>query len=488
MKRLTALLAALMLLAAALPASAATLMDKFTGQLLAQGFKGTVTFSAAGAETAAMSGDDWAWLSAALPRLTIEATHSFVADGKAGDGQAALNVLVDGAAAARTALLYDATLMGLSSDFLTGYGDAWYAAARDWNPMQLLQSSEWPPVWHLLQSTQGQSAEWQDQVSQHLVSFQTKLGAWLNGYAAASTGSGEDGAYTQLQWIIPAEDVKKEINALLAEFYGNEALLTLLRQAATPQEAACYLQSGMAPIFAGWVDRLALAGEIRITRRYSAAGSPILDEISLPFTDGQALKRLTVSLIPGEGGDTWRIQGETKEGAAFDVSCLDGGEQIYAGTAEVTLPGQDGKAQHIAFDYNLSWDGGKEIYSLTTDRFEQTIRGTLVIKPHEEGKPTQSLTLKAALSSASAQRSSTHLNAELTWRDLDGDASVTAVLAGRTAAPTPVDKLHEQQNIQRLDQLPPDGLEPLLAEWGAHFSAWLTDAAALLLPTALPGE
>jgi len=502
MKRLTALLLAASLLLLALPAFATPLTEKFTGQVREQGFKGAVTFSASGAETAACSGDDWAWLTAALPRLQIELTHSFVgfreragekeaSAALSGDGQATVNVLVDGEAVGRTALLYSDDLAGLSSDFLAGYGETWYAFSRGWNPMQiamsLVQGSEWPPVWRLLQAAGGQSAEWQDQVNQHLVSFQTKLGAWLNGYAAASAASDESGAYTQLQWIIPAADVKAEIKTLLKDFFGNEGLLALLRQIATPQEAACYLQSGMEPIFSGWVDRLALTGQVEITRRYGAAGNALLDEIHLPFAQGMPLAGLTISVTPGDGGDTWAFRGETREGAAFFVSCLAGGERIYSGAVEASLPAAEGReGKQVAFDYNFSWEGGKEVYSLSTDRFEQTLEATLVIKPRETGKPAQSVALKAMLSSASDKRAATHLNAELTWRDLDGDATVTAALSGRTAAPTPVEKIADQRNILRLDQVPSDGLQPLLTEWKQHASAWFADAAALLLPRSLP--
>lgn len=501
MKRLTALLLTAALLLLTVSASAAPLTEKFTGQVKAQGFKGTVTFSVTGAETAACSGDEWAWLSSALPRLQIEMRHSFAGrrvqtDGNEtetalhGDGQAEMNVLLDEEPLGRTMLLYSDDLAGLSSDFLSGYGETWYTFARDWNPLQLLvnaaQGSEWPPVWHLLKTAREQPAEWQDQVNQHLVSFQTKLGAWLNAYASASAASDENGAYTQLQWIIPAEDVKQEIKALLTDFFGNDGLLALLRRIATPQEAACYLQSGMAPIFMNWVDRLSLAGQIEITRRYGTAGEALLDEIRLPFAEGMPLSFLTVSVTPGDGGDAWAFRGETEEGASFFVSCLAGAEQIYSGTAEVSLPAADGKeAKQVAFDYNLSWDGGKEVYSLSTDRFEQAVQGTLVLKPHEDGKPAQSLTLKAMLTSASAIRSPVYLNAELTWRDLDGDAAVTATLASRTASPAEVDKIANQKNTVRLDQLQGSNLQTLLDEWRQHASAWLTNAAELLLPKSL---
>lgn len=492
MKRLTALLLVLALVLSAAPAMAATLLEKFEGQLTEQGFKGTVAFTASGEKTALFSGDAWAWVLSAAPRITLEATHSLM---DRVDGQAALNVLIDGKTAGKTSLLYNQEQMGVSSDLLAGYDAAWYAAPRDWNLSVLLQGltqqgSAWPPVWRLLTAVESAPDAWKEKAAQHFVSYETKLGTWLNTYAAVSTATEGNVAYTQLQWVIPAEDVKTEIKALMKDFFADAALLSLLREVATPQEAACYLQPGMEPILSSWVDKTALAGKIEITRRYSAAGDTVLDQVKLPFSENQPLSALTVTVTPESDGRLWTLQGAGRDGAEYGVSCLMANkENIYSGAVDVTLPaGEDGKKKTVAFDFNGTWDGGKEEYSLTTDRFEQTMEGTLVIKPRSLDVPSQSLTLKAAFSSASSPRASTRLEAELTWRDLDGDASVTAALSGRTAAPTEVEKLADKANVQRLDRLPGSGFEALLGEWNAHFSAWLRDAAEQLLPAQLPAQ
>ena len=48
--------------------------------------------------------------------------------------------------------------------------------------------------------------------------------------------------------------------------------------------------------------------------------------------------------------------------------------------------------------------------------------------------------------------------------------------------------LADKANVQRLDQLPGSSFDALLQEWGAHFSAWLQDAAEQLLPAQLPAQ
>ncbi len=489
MRRFAALLLSLALLLSVSSASAATLMEKFTGQFTEQGFKSTITLTASGDTTAAVSADTWAWLTSAAPRTTVELTHSFA---DKSDGQAVINLLIDGQPAGKTSLLYNAKLMGLSSDLLTVYGATWYTAARDWDLSSLFQGliqqgGAWPPVWRLLAAVEGAPDAWKEEAAQHLVSFQTKLGTWLNGYAAASTVSDRNGSYTQLRWVIPAKDLKAETKLMLSDFYANSALLALLGKIFTPQEAACYLQPGMRPILEAWVDRTELAGEVEITRRYNSAGQAVLDQIKLPFAKQQLLTDLTVTLTPDKAGQNWRFQGTTRNGAAFDITCLAAGDQIYSGGVEMVLPASDGgQEKTVAFDYNFTWDGGKEEYSLSTDRFEQTMAGTLVIKPRDGKQPSQSLSLKAAFSSASSARSSTRLEAELTWRDLDGGAAVTAALSGRTAAPTAVEKLADQKKTVRLDRLADGGFEPLIQQWKQRFGVWLQETAEQLLPAALP--
>lgn len=492
MKRLIALTLTLLLALSALPASAATLMEKFVGQLTEQGFKGTVAFTASGEKTALMSADAWAWLRSAAPRVTLETTHSLM---DRADGQAAVNLLVDGQTAGRTALLYNEDLMGVSSDLLAGYGEKWYAAGREWNLSLLLQGltqqgSAWPPVWRLLFAVESAPDAWKEQAQQHLVSFQTKLGAWLNGYAAVSSVTEEGSAFTQLRWVIPAADVKAEIKALMKDFYGNPALLSLLGQVATPQEAACYLQPGMEQILAAWVEKAAVEGNVEITRRYTAAGDTALDQIILPFAESQSLTGLTITVTPDGDGRQWNFQAADREGREFSLTCLAAQDQIYSGAVELILPAQEngGAPRKIAFDFNATWDGGKEEYSLTADRFEQTMEGSLVIKPRNSEVPNQSVTLKAVFSSASSARASTRLEAEATWRDLDGDAMVTAALSGRTAAPTEVEKLLDQKDILWLDQTPGSEYAALAQEWKARAFAWLQDLAEQLLPTQLPAD
>ncbi|MBR1586256.1 MAG: PT domain-containing protein [Clostridia bacterium] len=501
MKRLIALLLALTLALGAVPAMAATLLEKFGGQLTEQGFRGTVTFSASGSQTAALNPDAWNWLQSAASRVTLDVHHSLQ---DRADGQWTADVLIDGQAAAKTTYLYNDSLAGVTSDLLAGHEKAWYTAARSWDVSALIKNiaqpgSEWPPIWHVLTEIENAPAAWKEKASQHFVLYETKLGSWLNAYAVPSTGKENKVSYTQLQWRIPADDVKAEIKALLADFFSDAQMLSLLREIVTAQEAASYLQPGLLSSLQRMVDRVSLKGEIEITRRYNASGRAILDQVKLPFAENQFLSDLTVTLTPASSGDTWNFTGSTRNGADFDITCLTEKEHISSGSVAILLPPVEetgnflivestAERRKIAFDFNFTWEPGTEAYSLATDRFTQTMLATLVIKPHNQALPAQSLTMQADFSSASDARAVTRVEATLTWRDLDGDAAIVASLSGRTAAPTAVTKLSDVKDAVRLDRLNGSGYEKLIQEWKDHLTAWVQDAAEQLLPATLPAD
>lgn len=487
MKRLVALLLTLMMLCAALPSLAATktLLEKFKGQFTEQGFKGTVSFSASGEGGKRLSDDIWAWLKSAAPRVSLDVVHSYA---NRADGQADVKLLVDGQEEGKTTWLYNDSLMAFTSDLLSGYGDAWYSAARHWSGAAFVHAAAsdgnvWPPFWRLLLAVEGASPEWKQKASQHFVQFETQIGTWINSYAQLSTVTDNGVTYTQLQCRIPGEDAKKEIQELLNELYANAGLLSLLKEITTEEEAAAYLQPGLRQGLSQLVDKVELAGEVEILRRYDAKGTLVLDRVTLPFAKGQRLTSLVLSVTPVAKGQQWSLVGQGAKGEDFDVTFSQTGEGQYAGAVAAMLPKENGENQKIAFDFALIWDAGKEEYSLTTDRAVQTMKGELTIKP-QEGAPF-SLALEASLASSSLERSATRLEGTLTWRDME-DASITATLSGRTAAPGEVIRVDSLEHPLRIDQMDAQAQSDLFQQWLQKAASWLMDVSERLLPDALP--
>jgi len=478
MKRWIACLAAAVLLLCAMPALAADypLEEKLLLQIQKSAYRATVTFECQGAATAAMPRETWQMLKALAPRLSLTASHSLFR----GSGQAEATLLMDGESAGRSLLLYNNEMMGFASDLMAG-ADSFYTLPADADAEQLLLGGGdgWPPVWHMILEAQRADAEWQARAEKRLSALRTELEIWLNSYTAYSTGSREDGVdYTELACTLPAPVVKEGVKHMLSCLYADEELLSLLREAVTPREAAAYLQPASLDALLPLVDALPLTGEAAIVRRYDALGEPLLDEISLPFPDSAPLAGLTISLRPAERGREWAFSAAARTGEEYFVTCVSEKAGTYAGAVRA---GRAGEESPLIFTYTLTWEDGEEQYSLSTDKFERTVKGLLEIRPGEGmAWPAQSLSLEAQFSSGSLQSSATRLNAALTWRDLEGDATVSAVLESKTAAPFEVARLEDAENAVRLDEMGRGELSALTGRWQESCEDWL-DALLLRL-------
>ena len=487
MKRFAALLLAGLMALTAVSALAETytIEQKFYQQAFVESaYRGTVTFSVDGGGSAAIDAATWAMLKALAPRLSLEVSHT--TSRVSGEGQAALNLLLDGNENAKVNVLYDDKLVAVSSTLLGG-DNTYYTAARDWDWSRLAQSfaqgkNEWPPVWRMILAVNGASDEWKEKAQPKMELYETKLELWLNGYASYSIGKEGDTPYTQIAFTIPAAAVKQEIKQLLLDFYNDSELLTLLREVVSAQEAAAYLQPGMRTTLYTMIDEMQLDGDLELIRRYDVKGNSLLDSIYLPFAKDSQLQSLAVSAAVMEDGKHFVLRGLTLDGADYAVDILDSGDGIYTGQVDILVPedetsfvvsDEDTPQKRVAFSFSLSWDPGEEQYDLAADRFNRAMSGTLLIRPLAEGEfPVQAVTLQASFSSGSSQRASTQLNASLSWRDMDADASITATLESKTVSPFAFTSPSSLTGALRLDLMTQEARSALLESWMAKFTAF----------------
>ena len=491
MKRGIALLLAALLLTAVVPALAEdyTLAEKFYQQAVKESaYKGNITLSVTGNGTAAIDAGVWTVLKSLAPRLNLSIEHATTP--YKDEGQAALTLTLDGKTSSKLTYLYDEQLIAFSGTFLGG-DSAYYSAARGWNLAELLEGfmsgdTAWPPVWQLILAVENAPEEWKTRAQSRISVYETKLGLWMNGYAKFSTGREGDTVYSQLACTIPAQAVKAEIKQLMVDFYNDQELLTLLREVVSARVAAAYLQPSMMNALFSMLDSLQLNGDVEVVRRYDATGSALLDRVSLPFGGGSKLTALTVSCAYQDGGQNWQFTGGLNDGTEFDVSCLITEETIFTGSVRLAMPEEesggfvvsDTAAQKvIAFDYNLNWEPGEDVYTLATDRFTHDIRGSLLIKPKEGNLPEQSLTLEMNMSSGSSKRSATQLNGTLTWRDMESGASISAILTSRTAAPFAYTTPSTLTGAMRIDLLSADTLAAVAQGWVQRAQSYFSSLA-----------
>lgn len=500
MKRLIACLLALLLSVGAWNALAAEeteLPEKFMNQVRDSGYTGAISFTVEGEGTAAIDPAVFAILKALAPRLTVETGSSYALRQKEGEG--VLRIMLDGQNAGEIVFLYNDDLGALSSTLLNDTG-AFYAAPRDWDFSPLLssfttQDNGWPSLMAALSKVENAPKEWHDKVAPYLLPYETKLGVWINGYAVFSTGMEEGTAYTQLACSIPAQAVKAQIKQLMVDFFEDEDLLAALREIFSAEEASYFLQPAMMQTFFAIIDRVDMEGNIEILRRYDTQGNSMVDSIALPFPAGQPLSFLTIALTPDELGQKWAFQGKMEDGTDFDISCIVSPEMIYTGSVYLLLPEENNDSfavqeiparKEIAFDYNLSWDPGQDTYSIATTRYTRTLGGTLLIRPREGGDmPTQALSLTATYESGAGKRSATRLTAEISWRDMDSDASITTSFIGRTASASAVRSIDDYAPL-RLDLMEKDGMNALMGNWMLHLQSWAEQFSQQLFPGLFP--
>lgn len=500
MKRAIALLLAALLLLTAASAVAEdnTLAYKFYQQAVKESaYRGTITLSVSGAGSAAVDASLWAVLKSLAPRLSLSIEHATTP--YKDEGQATLTLTMDGNTSAKFTYLYDETLQAFSGTFLGG-DSAYYSAARSWSLTELLagflrEDQTWPPVWQMILDIENAPEEWKTRAASRIDVYKTKVGLWMNGYAKYSAGRDGDKAYSQLSCVIPAQAVKAEIKQLMVDFYNDSELLTLLREIVSAREAAAYLQPSMMNALFSMVDSLQMNGDVEVVKRYDAYGAAMLDRVSLPFGSGGKVSVLTVSCAYQEAGQNWTVAGALNDGTEFEVSCLLSEETIYTGSVRLVLP-EDEEASFvvsdsaarktIAFDYNLNWEPGEDVYTLATDRFSRDIRGSLLIKPKEGDLPEQSVTLEMNMSSGSSKRSATQLNGTLTWRDMESGASISVILTSRTAAPFAYVTPSALTGAMRVDLLSADTLAALVRTWVQRTESSFASLASGSLGSVIP--
>ena len=462
MKKIVALLltAALLLGCTAALAADYTVEEKFYRQMLQNGTKASVTFAAEGDSASLLP--DWLWqlLRAMAPAVQMDMRHCITR----GNGQADAALLISGEEKMRIEALYDADTVALRWPVLT---EKWLAAPTGWDwsrlaaPLMNDNGNAVPPLRHLITEALLANEDWKAMAAPKMEAYQTKLGLWINSYAASTTGTDENGVvYSELNCSVPAAALKEELKQLLREVYADEALLVLLRQIALPEEAAAYLTPAALPYFTAWVDAMQLDDTVEVVRRYDGMAQPLLDKMKLPFAQGQEIACLTVEVASAPEGQRTRLLMQGWDDTGIELTYTEQAPLCFRGEVKVTQP--EGAAQ--GFRYDCVWTQGEETYSLSTDLCEKKMGGTLNLIPLEGTPlPAQTVTLEVLFSTRSEKRSPSTLTATVKWQDATTGAALTAQMQARTTAAWAFDPVSTLTDVRRLDQMDAAEVGELLA-------------------------
>ena len=461
-KRIAGALLALLLAASACPALGADvpLEVKFINQVKESAYRAAVTFSAEGDATAALPEELWARILAAAPRLTLTGSHGK----QRGEGQAEIALMIDGECAGRTVALYNGELTAFASDLIAG-AECFYAFPSGWG------GGASGAALRMLSAVWSAPEDWRKKAAPYFREIETDLEIWVNTYTEYAVGTENGQDYTELASVLPPEAVRAQAGRIVDRVFGSEALLKLLREIA-PKTALPWLEDRAAGAWKLAAAALEPGGSVTVRRRYDDRGNPLLDEISLPLGGGRAV---LTARPAADGGQEWGLLLTGEETGELFVTCAPAQDNASC-RGEIRFRPLRGEA--VGFTYALAWEASDEEYSLSTDKFEKTVSGRLLLTPEEgAGLPAMSLTLEAKFASGSRQTSPTRLDGTLTWRDEDSGAQITAALESKTAAPFDILHLSEVEDAVRLDEMERDDLASLPLRWLESGQEWLEGAA-----------
>ena len=392
----------------------------------------------------------WTLLEAILPGLSLEGSYVMSRAGETlGNSQASLYLRREGE-----------TLTALH---LNGRGDTWqlwgdaledtvvtlprdmslllknnYLTLPEWggtavrglgvilDRMDPAQPGQWPsPLRALLALGTESDPAWRENMELVLRPYTAQVSAWMQEHMDIQLEKGEDGVPRMTSELrADSAALKEEILALLDMFWADRPLQSLLKPYLTDAETEAYLEPGMRRLFESVLSDMRLAGEMTLSRAFTAAGELDRQTLTLPLADG------TVCTLTEEGG----VRGLTleKEKTVLTFTLENDAEESWQGafryeTEEQTL---SGKYRLFASFPPMMLDASDDVRARN-----QTGNVTLLITP-DEGMPfaAQSLTAEITAYAGAQDTQAAHWNAILEWRETGTGAFARAEIKTRTGA------------------------------------------------------
>lgn len=498
MKKLISLLLALTMLAAlplAFAAETEPLETKLQKQLnngsglkLSLAIDGGATLPDIGADQAAQT-----LLNSLLPGSTLSIDRLKAAFGaEKGRQELALALSRGTTELIKASYRSDGTLEALSSSLL---GDTQYAAATGESLFLGLLSDggQWPGIERILTALLTADSEWKAKASPLFAPYSTEFATWLQRFTTIQTQTGADGVSTSTNITLPAAEIKAEMQVLVQRFFGDAALLALLKEKLTARESNAYLDPAMAAQFSAAIDALPLTEPVVIARVFGRDGQLSSDDVLLPMAGAKGLQSVHYQLSTLENGDKKTTITLTRTPAAlnadgavttlaYTVTALPAGQNaVHAEGTLSTVPGQGADAaQRREIAFALAASMGETAYDRSTDTATAPFALTLKVQP--AGQSAHTATLEGQLSSGSNVRAATKINGTLTWQEEGTDRVLKAALTGASAAPWSIPAI-DGDKVTRIDSMTPDQLAALLPTVQAQLQSGL----ATLLTSLLPG-
>lgn len=429
MKKLICLVLSVMLVLAALPASAAieySLWEKWQRQVdFGNGIKGTLTVDVAGEA-------EWVKLLAPLSGvpLQIRAIHDgdvFQYRLYAEKGEEMLGL---------TQLYGDGQAIYLKSDLLPEMLLSLTTGGDVMNRIAGVQEGESPSLYSAVMNIMNvPQTNWEGKWQPALSAYEEAIELWLESYASApSVKRAEDGSATVLvRYDIPQEALKTQIKALWGNVLADATFLPLLQDQLNQAQQDAYLNPNLKYYYDQVIDALALDGNVVLEREMTAKGEAIRTEMIFPL-DVEGWTQLHVKQVDKTTG--FDLQGKDKQ-IVLEMTETDGNADSTAWQGRVRIIPEDKEKKAFAAAFTLV-----EVKSSSTDedtRSHDISNWTVDLQPDAEYSgegwvafvPTE-LTARVHLSSKKLQSNAVTFDVDVTAKQAEAEVAVALHLSTRS--------------------------------------------------------
>lgn len=341
------------------------------------------------------------------------------------------------------------TLSGWGSVLLRGLG---FAEAQLNAPAE----GQWPNPLRFFTAAATETDAWKARLEEYTKKYTDQLSAWMQEKTKLYLVKEESGIGTQSELRLTADELADEALTLLDLLYHDNALLSLLREQTTLQEARSYLEPGMILLFEQTLRTMELPEGLTLVRRYDPEGGHQLTVLRLPMADG------TVLVWENDGAvNTYGLE-KGDLSLRFGVSAP--GANAWQG--KYTL--QRGETERTgAYQLFVSMEPVYEDENENGRQRRQNGTVTALITPDEGQGAPQTLTVTVTAWAGLENDQPAHWNAELDWQEGDTGAYARVSLKTRTGA-----AIQQQEAEGQPLDFSQAGREEQQSIWNAMLEHW----------------
>jgi len=460
MRLITWMLTILMLASCVVPGLAADkyyddLWGKFDLQIKGgSGFKATVTGDTQGASLLSSLG-------MSLSGVTGEVT--LIRDQRKPEVYQGILQMSRGETVLTDAMLFgDKEYAALQADFLENSIKLPLASATD-----LILSKEKDYGWAqmLMAWATCEDEIWLAQMETAGEAYRLDFEMWLAKYAQVNADAA-DGAMS-ISYVIPAEDLKAEMQRLLAQLMGDEDMLAVLKQLVTEEQAYRYLNPQWASQYLNILEGIVLEGQVEVTHTQSMKGELLSTRVVLPVPAHLEGEFATFTMEADDDHWYFALEGKNVLSLRWDKQG-EGSQSTASGALMVSLDSFKAQAEFAFTQERKEWvdeEGNDHL----TNRWSLAVSNG---NPEEEGylafEPLV-LDYEDALRSGPDRRNATYLDMKISLKQ--GEGVDTLSLTGRTTGKWDLISTNLDSAQDLTDKKPEEVLD-LLVKLGEEVKTW----------------